>query len=149
MKFTDALVAGLLEDFKSNQGHKYRSITLYNLPFGFAYMTEGRDAWGCKVNESIASDINKKSTGFEVDKFMFVKRKEGAKKKIINLYFDNHRVGNEDCGSDLVDLVVVEIDTATEISTVLHQNTLSFNSGLFFNTYHRYERLRLLAQKHL
>ena len=149
MKFTDALVAGLLEDFKSNSGHKYRAVTLYNLPFGFAYMTEGRDAWGCRVSEDIAAGINANSTGFEVDKYMFVKRKEGVKLRRINLYFDNHRVGNEDCGSDLVDLVVVEIDTATDVSTVLHEKTLSFDSGLFFNTYHRSERLRLLAQKHL
>jgi hypothetical protein len=150
MKFTDTLVAGLLEDFKSNNGHMYRAVTLYNLPFGFAYMTEGRDAWGCKViRKEIADDINRNSTGFEVDKFMFVKRKEGVKLRRINLYFDNHRVGNEDCGSDLVDLVLVEMDLATDISTVLHQHTLSFDSGLFFNTYHRSERLRVLAHKHL
>ncbi|QHA85343.1 hypothetical protein E3Z27_07340 [Pseudomonas mediterranea] len=149
MKFTDALVAGLLKDFKSNDGHKYRAVTLYNLPFGFAYMTEGRDAFGCKVSEKIGSDINSNSVGFEVDRFMFVRRKQGVKRRRINLYFDNHRVGNEDCGSDLVDLVLVEIDLATDTSTVLHQHTLSFDSGLFFNTYHRSERLRLLAHEHL
>lgn len=149
MKFTDALVAGLLKDFKSNDGHKYRAITLYNLPFGFAYMTEGRDAFGCKVSEEVSSDINRNSIGFEVDRFMFVRRKEGVKRRRINLYFDNHRVGNEDCGSDLVDLVLVEIDLATDTSTVLHQHTLSFDSGLFFNTYHRSERLRVLAHEHL
>ena len=149
MKFTDNFVAGLLDDFKGNQGHKYRAITLYNLPFGFAYMTEGRDIWSCRVSEELAEDIGKISSGLEVDKYGYVKRKEGVKARKIHLYFDQHQVGNEEFGSDRIQLVVVEINTATGVDTVLHKKTLSFDSGLFFNTYHRSERLRLLAQKHL
>lgn len=149
IKFTDDLVAGLLDDFKGNQGHKYRAITLYNLPFGFAYMTEGRDIWGCRVGDELAEDIGKKSSGFEIDRYGFVKRKEGVKARKIHLYFNEHHVGNEEFGSDRIQLVVAEINTATGVATVLHEKTLSFDSGLFFNTYHRSERLRLLAHKHL
>lgn len=149
MKFTDNLVASLLDDFKSNQGHKYRSITLYNLPFGFAYMTEGRDIWGCEVDSDIADAINSKSEGFEVDRYRKVRRRKDVKARKINFYFNNHRLGNEDYGSDLIDLVVADIDTAADTSTVLYKKSLDFNSGLFFHTYMRRERLRLLALKHL
>lgn len=149
MKFTDELIAGLLDDFKSNQGHIYRSVTLYNLPFGFAYMTEGRDIWGCEVDGVTADAINRNSVGFEVDGFMKVRRRKDIKARKIHLYFNNHRVGNEDCGSDVVDFVIADIDTAANTSKVLYKKSLGFDSSFFFNTYKRRERLRVLAYEHL
>lgn len=147
--FSDDLVAGFLQDFKSNEGHRYRSITLYNLPFGFAYMTEGRSILGCKVGKLIAASIDKESTAFETNGCGYVKRKFGSKPSRIEIYFNNHRLGNEERGSDLVDLLVVEIGKGADASKVLYKKTLDFNSGLFFNTYQRSERLRLLAVEHL
>lgn len=51
----DSIIESMLEDFGGNQGYQYKAITLYNLPFGFAYMTEAQDMYGCKVDSTLRS----------------------------------------------------------------------------------------------
>lgn len=149
INLTDGLIAEMLDDFKSSQGHKYKCITLYNLPFGFAYMTEARDLWSVKVDDALADAITQKSDGFEVDEYNKVRRKQSAKGTSLRFYFNNHRLGNEDCGSDFIDLVVAEIQNSTKTSKVLYTKPLDYDSAFFFNTYLRRERLRKLAVNHL
>ncbi|MEF9672022.1 hypothetical protein QNM99_04725 [Pseudomonas sp. PCH446] len=146
---TDDLIAEMLKDFKASEGHKYRCINLYNLPFGFAYMTEARDLWSVKVDDFIAKDIKEHSAGFGINKYGNVERKPNVKGTSLRFYFNNHRLGKEDFGSDSIDFVVAEIENATKKSKVIYTKALEFDSAYFFNTYMRRERLRLLAIKHL
>lgn len=146
---TDDLIAEMLKDFKASEGHKYRCINLYNLPFGFAYMTEARDLWSIKVDDFIAKEIKEHSTGFGVNKYGNVERKPNVKGTSLRFYFNNHHLGKEDFGSDSIDFVVAEIENSTKKSKVIYTKSLEFDSAYFFNTYGRRERLRLLALKHL
>ncbi|WP_240997942.1 hypothetical protein [Pseudomonas viridiflava] len=146
---SDSVVESMLKHFGGNQGHQYKAITLYNLPFGFAYMTEAQDLYGCRVENTIAQQINEQSTGFEVRGFQTVYRKKGSSGSELSFYFNNHRLGEGISGKDSIDLVIVEIERASNTTTTIFQKTLEFDSAYFFNTYMRRERLRLLALKHL
>lgn len=145
----DSIIESMLEDFGGNQGYQYKAITLYNLPFGFAYMTEAQDMYGCKVDSTLAEHINKKSVGFEVKGYQTVYRKKGVSGSDLRFYFNNHRLGEGVSGKDSIDLVIVEIDRVSSGSKVIIQKRMEFDSAYFFNTYMRRERLRLLALKHL
>lgn len=147
--YSDELVEGMLRDFGANQGHQYKAISLYNLPFGFAYMTEAQDMYGLRVDDELAEQITEKSVGFEVGTYRKVVRKKGTKGTSLRLYFNNHRLGESSRGDDSIDLVVAEIQNATRASTIVYAKTIEFNSEYFFNTYMRRERLRLLAQQYL
>ncbi|HFN7101978.1 TPA: hypothetical protein ACHGQ2_006021 [Pseudomonas aeruginosa] len=147
--YSDELVEGMLRDFGANQGHQYKAISLYNLPFGFAYMTEAQDMYGLKVDNDLAEQITENSVGFEVGTYRKVIRKKGTKGTSLRLYFNNHRLGESSIGDDSIDLVVAEIHNATRTSTIVCSKTIEFNSEYFFNTYMRRERLRLLAQQYL
>lgn len=149
ISLTDALVAQMLNDFKVSEGHKYRSINIYNLPFGFAYMTEARDLWNVNVDKFIAKEINEHSTGFRIGKYGKVERKPNVKGTNLRFYFNNHCLGNEDYGSDSIDFVVAEIENNTKKSTIIYTKPLKFDSAYFFNTCMRRERLYSLAKKHL
>lgn len=146
---TDDLIAEMLKDFKASEGHKYRCINLYNLPFGFAYMTEARDLWGIKVDSIIAAQIKNNSTGFTVGKYGSVERKPNIKGTNLQFYFNNHRLGKEDSGSDCIDFVVAEIEKFATKSKVIYTKSLEFDSAFFFNTYMRRERLHSLAVSYL
>lgn len=147
--YTDNLIESMLIDFGGNRGHEYKAISLYNLPFGFAYMTEAKDLFGCKVNGFLAKNIGEKSFGFEVNDYNTVRRKPGKSGTSLSFYFNNHRVGESSMGRDSIDLVVVEIQDFNQTPEILYTKKLEFNSELFFNTYRRRERLRLLALKYL
>lgn len=150
IKLTDKIISEMLSDFKSSQGHRYRSITLYNLPFGFAYMTEGRDLWNIKIaNSDLKKAINQKSKGFKLNEQSKVTRKPDVNGTQLCFYFNNHRLGDEYYISDRVDFVVAEISSSSDASKILYTKTVSYDSALFVNTYFRRERLRLLALKHL
>lgn len=149
VRFSDAVIEEMFRDFGANRGFEYKAISLYNLPFGFAYMTEGRDLFGCKVGQEMALAISEGSSGFYTDRYGKVCRKKDARGTSIRFYFNNHRLGESSVGNDSIDMVVVEVETATSKSNILDTKTLEYNSELFFNTYMRQERLRLLALKHL
>ncbi|MEE4148901.1 hypothetical protein [Pseudomonas viridiflava] len=149
VKFSDNVVENMLRDFGASRGFEYKAITLYNLPFGFAYMTEGRDLFGCNVDQEIASAISQKSSGFYTERFGKVCRKKDARGTAIKFYFNNHRLGESSVGNDSIDLVIVEIDSSSSRSDVLITRTLEYNSEFFFSTYMRQERLRLLALQYL
>ncbi|MFF3702010.1 MULTISPECIES: hypothetical protein [Pseudomonas] len=147
--YSDGLVEAMLKDFGANQGHQYKAINLYNLPFGFAYMTEAQDMYGLKVDNYLAEQITENSVGFEVGQYRKVVRKKDTKGTSLRFYFNNHRLGESSVGDDSIDLVVAEIHNPTRTSTIVCSKAIEFNSEYFFNTYMRRERLRLLALQYL
>nr|WP_298165742.1 hypothetical protein [uncultured Pseudomonas sp.] len=148
VKFSDAVVESMVQDFSGNRGYEYKAVNLYNLPFGFAYMTEAQDLYGCTVGLQIAKAINTYSAGFETSRYSAVFRKAGVKGSKLRFYFNNHRLDESSAGKDSIDLVVVEIDVASDESTVLFTKRVNFDCERFFNTYMRRERIRLLAQQY-
>jgi hypothetical protein len=149
ISYSDNLVESMLKDFGGNRGHEYKAISLYNLPFGFAYMTEAQDLYGCRVDDFVAKHIADRSVGFEVGNYSTVRRKKGKSGSDLRFYFNNHRIGDSFQGRDSMDMVVVEIQRSTSESQILCTKKLEFNSEFFFNTYKRRERLRLLAIQYL
>ncbi|MBF4211033.1 hypothetical protein EI533_25315 [Pseudomonas donghuensis] len=150
IKLTDLAVESMLIDFSGNRGYEYKAISLYNLPVGFAYMTEAKDLYGCKIVDSdLAAQINAKSIGFEANDWGMVRRKAGKKGTKLRLYFNNHRMGDTYPTKETVDLEVVELKDAATAPQIICSKTISFSGTLFFNTLMRWERLRLLAVKHL
>ncbi|MDE4539323.1 hypothetical protein GIB19_19130 [Pseudomonas sp. ITEM 17296] len=150
IKLTDQVVDAMVLDFSGNRGYEYKAISLYNLPIGFAYMTEAKDLYGCKiVDGNVAAKINAKSTGFETNDWGVVRRKSGAKGTKLRLYFNNHRMGDTYPTKETVDLEVVELKDATTAPQKICSKTISFSGTLFFNTLMRWERLRQIAVKHL
>lgn len=147
--YSDKLVESMLIDFGGNRGWEYKAISLYNLPFGFAYMTEAQDLFGIKVGSLIAESINEKSTCFGASRYGYVYRKKGEMGSDIRFFFNNHRIAESALGKDSVDLMVVEIEKKTHQSKTLYKKKMEFDSVIFFSTYMRRERLRLLAQEHL
>lgn len=149
IKYNDKVIESMLRDFGGNKGYEYKAISIYNLPFGFAYMTEAQDLWGLKVESAIEREIAEKSIGFETDKFGNVWRKEGSKGTKLIFYFNRHRIGEGSTGSDVVDLMIEEVNHETQKSIEVYKKTIEFDSAYFFNVYMRRERLRLLALKYL
>lgn len=149
ISYSDSLVESMLKDFGANQGHQYKAISLYNLPFGFAYMTEAQDMYGLRVDSNLAEQITNNSAGFVVGPYRKVVRRKETKGTSLRFYFNNHRLGESSAGADSVDLVVAEINNTSRASTILCSKAIEFNSEYFFNTYMRRERLRLLALKYL
>jgi hypothetical protein len=147
--FTDDVVESMLRHFGANRGYEYKAISLYNLPFGFAYMTESQDLWGCTVDEQIADDIAKKSTNFETSRYRTVKRKKDVKGNSIRFYFNNHRIGLAELGKDSMDLVIAEYQGGKSEPVIVSTRTMTFNSSYYFNIFMRRERLRLLALESL
>lgn len=80
ISFTDPVIQSMADDFANNRGYEYKAITLFNLPFGFAYMTESKDLYGCKVSKAqIAQAISEKSESFTVERYYtkhVIKRKK-------------------------------------------------------------------------
>lgn len=150
IKYSDKVVESMLRHFGKNRGHEYRAITLYNLPFGFAYMTEAQDFWGCQMsNAEGVKAINENTDGFKTTPYGTVVRKAGVKDTNLLAYFNNHRFGNTSIGEDSIDFVVVETQKSSPVTQLIFKKTITFDSENFFNTYMRRERLRLLALKYL
>ncbi|WP_244260892.1 MULTISPECIES: hypothetical protein [Pseudomonas] len=148
VRFSDTVVESMVQDFGGNCGYEYKAINLYNLPFGFAYMTEAQDLHGCTVESEIADAINTGSVGFETSRYSSVFRRCGVKGTKLRFYFNNHRLDESSVGKDSIDLVVVEIDVTSNESRILFTKRVDFDCEKFFNTYMRRERFRLLAHRY-
>ncbi|OLU17748.1 hypothetical protein BVH01_08765 [Pseudomonas sp. PA1(2017)] len=149
MTYSDSLIEAMLRDFGANKGYRYRAINIYNLPFGFAYMTEANDLYGLKVDAAIAKSIEEQSIGFKVGYNRLVIRKKDVKGTRVRFYFNNHRIGGSNFAGDSIDLVIAEINNSSRDSNVLYTKRLEFDSAFFFNTYKRRERLKEFAIKYL
>ncbi|AZE54535.1 hypothetical protein C4K03_2380 [Pseudomonas synxantha] len=152
IKFTDNVIEAMVRDFAGNRGYEYQAITLFNLPFGFAYMTEAKDLYGCKVSGEVAKGIEAGSQGFTVkkyfDTFTVERKKPSPSGTGLRLYFNRHGVG-EVSGKDSIQMVVVETNSVVDQSTELYKTTIEFDGAKFYNFYRRKERLRQIAEAQL
>ena len=152
IKFTDAVVESMVRDFGDNKGYEYKAINLFNLPFGFAYMTEAKDLYGCRVKSDVAQVIAASSKGFITRQSYgsyTVLRNPQAKGTKILFYFNNHRIESSSMGKDSIDICIVEMSTETDQSVMLFKKRIEFDCEKFFNTFRRRERFRLLAHKYV
>ena len=147
--YCDSVIESMISHFDGNKGHEYKAINMYNLPFGFGYMTESQDLFGCKVNDAIAQQINTQSKQFKVNNYAYVGRINGTKGNEIRFYFNNHKISSTPDGGDTVELFIEEVDTAAKTANRLFSKKIEFDSAFFYNTYLRQERLRLLALRYL
>lgn len=150
IKYSDKVIETMLRHFGKNRGHEYRAISLYNLPFGFAYMTEGQDFWGCQILDTKGrAAINEKSAGFKTTPYGTITRKDDVIGTNLLAYFSNHRLGDAAVGEDSIELFIVEQHSTSLKKKLIYKKKLTFDSENFFNTYKRRERLRLLALQYL
>ncbi|MHC8313663.1 hypothetical protein ACYZUC_29250 [Pseudomonas sp. GT1P32] len=148
IKFTDDVINAMVSDFAGNRGYEYQAITLFNLPFGFAYMTEAKDLYGCKVKDEIAKSIDEKSQGFSFKKYFenyTVTRIPNRTGTNLRLYFNQHKTG-ELPGKDSIQMVVIEKGPAVDQAKELYKATVEFDGAKFYNFYRRKERLRRIAE---
>ena len=152
IKFTDAVVESMVRDFGDNKGYEYKAINLFNLPFGFAYMTEAKDLYGCRVKSDVAQAIAALSKGFitrqSYGSYTVLRNPQAGGTKI-RFYFNNHRMESSSMGKDSIDFCIVEMSTETDQSVMLFKKRIEFECEKFFNTFRRRERFRLLAQKYI
>lgn len=117
--YCDSVIESMISHFGGNKGHEYKAINMYNLPFGFGYMTESQDLFGCKVNDAIAQQINTQSKQFKVNNYAYVGRINGTKGNEIRFYFNNHKISSTPDGGDTVELFIEEVDTAAKTANRL------------------------------
>ena len=152
IKFTHDVIEAMLRDFAGNRGYEYQAITLFNLPFGFAYITEAKDLYGCKVSEKVAKAIEARSQGFAArkyfDTYTVERKRPGVSGTGLRLYFNHHAV-EELQGKDSIQMVVVETNSTVDQSTELFKAIVEFDGTKFYNFYRRKERLRQMVEAQL
>lgn len=148
ISFTDPVIEAMADDFAKNRGHEYKAITLFNLPFGFAYMTEAKDLFGCKVSKAqIAQAISAKSESFTVERYYnkhAIKRKKDKWKTQIRLYFSQH-LKKRVAGEESIRMRIVEEGPGVDQYTELYSQDIKIDGSLIYNQYFRRERLRRIA----
>ncbi|WP_019471942.1 MULTISPECIES: hypothetical protein [Pseudomonas] len=150
IKLTDQAVESMLLDFIKRAGWEYKAISLYNLHLGFAYMTEAKDLFGCRVTDTnMALQIKSKSEGFETTSNGLIFRRRDVKGTKLRLYFNNHQIDNGHPAKESVNVEIVELKGATLKPKTIFTKTISFSGTLFFNMLMRWERLRVIASDHL
>lgn len=92
IKFNDIVIKKMLNDFALNNGHTYKAITQFNIPYGFLYMTEAQDLYDCQVRGKMVNEINKKSNQFLCNVYGYIDRKRNMKGNKIILFFSDHKI---------------------------------------------------------
>lgn len=153
IKLSEQVVEAMLRDFALNKGYEYKAINLFNLPFGFAFMTEAKDLYGCSVSSGLAAAINAKSESFCTQKVYGqerVRRRDKVPANKIRLFFDSHSLGGENgTGSVVMNVVEIYASKGADAFEVLYRQKIQFDGGKFYNTYLKRERLRAKARSYL
>lgn len=159
IKLSSDTVEKMIIDFGLDKGYEYKSINLFNLPYGFAYRTEGQDLIGCRItNEKIVKEVNSLSVGFKTVSYNYIRRKKDTpyphNKNKLCLFFANHRIHDEshdtsDKESIVMNIVEIDASSGTNVSTTLFRKTIFLNKSKFMNGVLKRERLKKLAIKAL
>lgn len=153
IKFQDSIIEDMLNDFAKNRGYEYAAITLYNLPYAFAYMTEAKDIFGCSVDTAISDAIKNSSKGFFIKQLghsNYIKRIEGGRSKI-RLLFYGHAESVKDGGSEAIVMRIVEIPPGADADTaeLIYEKKIVLDGAKFFNFYMKRKRRVELARSKL
>lgn len=147
IKFSDIVIEEMLNDFSLNRGHTYRAMTLFNIPYGFLYMTEAQDLYNCQVSGKIVNEINKNSNQFICNGFGYIGRKNNMKGNKIILFFSDHKIDAED-KKQTIKLNIAEIGYKEnpEDGVVLYQQIIVVDNNIFDNYIRVQKRMLDLAQ---
>lgn len=150
INFTDLIIAKMLDDFVLNRGHTYRAITPLNIPYGFLYMTEAQDLYGCKVSNEIAHKINQKSEQFICVNYNTVGRRKNTKGKKIIFFFSDHKISSVD-KSQTIQLNIAELGYADnpEDGKILYKEIIKVDNTIFDNYIRNKNNMLSLAQSKL
>lgn len=150
INFTDLIIAKMLDDFVLNRGHTYRAITPHNIPYGFLYMTEAQDLYGCKVSNKMADEINKNSEQFICGNYNTVGRRKNTKGKKIIFFFSDHKISSVD-KSQTIQLNIAELGVSDhpEDGKILYKEIVKVDNTIFDNYIRKKNNMLFLAQSKL
>ncbi|WDB32540.1 hypothetical protein [Escherichia albertii] len=150
INFTDVILAKMLDDFVLNKGHTYRAITPLNIPYGFLYMTEAQDLYGCKVSNKMAEEINQKSEQFMCGNFNTVGRRRNTKGRKIIFFFSEHKISSVD-KSQTIQLNIAELGYSDnpEDGKILYNEIIKIDNTIFDNYIRNKNNMLSLAQSKL
>lgn len=150
INFTDVIISKMLDDFVLNRGHTYRAITPLNIPYGFLYMTEAQDLYGCKVSNKMADEINKKAEQFICGSYNTVGRRKNTKGKKIIFFFSDHKISSVD-KSQTIQLNIAELEGSDnpEDGKILYKEIIKVDNTIFDNYIRTKNNMLSLAQSKL
>jgi len=147
IRINDKLFKEMIANFTSEEGHLYRGVTRYNLPYTFLYMTDNTKIHNqFLINKNpiaieIKKAIDKNCTEFEVDGTYIKPINKFEKGKYISLeiYFTNHIVNSS--FNESMEIVIQE-NINGEVEEI-YKKKIKFNDkDLFINKIKRDKRLK-------
>jgi hypothetical protein len=136
----EALFESMLKIFKKEEGHLFRFVNKYNLPYSFAYMADRQDLWRQRIDvwnsetgKEIAKAIKDNSQWTWVNDKGFIVRKQGFKPSVrTEFYFtDIVVIEKNDVKTLQFDFVIEQ--ACNDIHNEVFRKTISFDDFFYYN----------------
>jgi hypothetical protein len=129
----------MLQTFKDEEGHLFRYVSKYNLPYAFMYMANNQNLMLSKINTSsdigkeLYTKINANSQYCTVSKYGSVFRKKDITEFInISFYFTNFEI-DEINGEKYQKFSLVIIEECNKIETEILRKEIKFDQFYYYN----------------
>lgn len=123
----------MLNDFVVSEGHYYRRVTKWNLPYSLLYMQGQISLYKRYIKENEMGQKIKaaleQSTFFKVENNQIIQKSDKEFSKIY-FYTPNHRVDNE-TGEEIMEIIIEE--KSPDITKILIRRNIEINHLLFMN----------------
>ena len=138
--FEEELFESMLNTFKKEEGHLFRFVNKYNLPYSFAYMADRQnlwrqriDIWNSDLGKEIAKTITNSSQWTWVNDRGVIVRKGGVKPSVKSeFYFTDIVVVEKDDVKTLQFDFLIEQTCNGEHDEVFRK-TISFDDFFYYN----------------
>lgn len=146
----DKLFKEMMNNFSNEEGHLYRGVTQYNLPYTFLYMTDNTKIHyqylntKSSIHEEIKKAIIKNGTEFKVDGVYIKPKNKFEKGKFITLemYFTNHKVNTN--FNESMELIIQE-NINGNIKEIFQKKIKFDKKDSFMNKIKRDKRLKKIV----
>ncbi|EAU54049.1 hypothetical protein [Mariprofundus ferrooxydans] len=142
----DKLFESILNDFKSEQGHLYRFVNRYNLPYAIIYLMKNRSI-NYQYLKGEVGDKLKASINESFNKSIFISKnqiKRNDSSVSLNMFFTEHN-RNKNTGEESL-LMNVEKKEGSN-SSIIFQHKIEFDTSLFINWINKDQRSSDIARK--
>jgi len=136
---SEELFKNMLTTFKEEEGHLYRYVTKYNLPYAFMYMADNQNLMLSKINtnsdmgKKLLVEINKNSQYCTVSKFGSIYRKKGITDFInISFYFTDFTIDELD-GEKYQKFSLVIMEECDEEENEVIRIEIKFDQFYYYN----------------
>lgn len=134
----------VLSGFRAQDGHLYKSVTKFNLPYGILYMSQFTDIINANIrSQEIRSAFNG-SKYFYITDHNNVWRKKGAYGARIGVFFTRH-VMPKDNESPQTIMMVIEEHLGQEKNTIF-EDDIRVDNAFFFNAVCKRNRVWRIAR---